>query len=459
MSNPVFIVPGSIAALLLIGLFLRNKIPLLQKILLPASILAGLIGFLCMNFKIIPVDQSVYEEVSFHLINLSFISITLSSVKKEKTKKKDTSFFGGLWMTLLFGGLYSLQVLIGGITGLFTEKIGYDEFPPLLGTLNGSGFVQGSGQALSMGRIWEGAGLADAAQIGLFYAAAGYLAATLVGIPICNAILKKRRSGAGQGNMNPAVSFGIYKKEAPSSGKQTTHRSNLDSLTTHIALLFVCYFITYILVSLVCSFLSNPTLANGIYNMMFIWGVLVSNLFKVLLRTFHCDYLIDPDTQTSITNFLTDILIVSCMMSISIALIQKHLVPLLLVSALTVFVTAVVSYFFAKQTGPFFEERFVAIFGICTGTAVTGILLLRVIDPEYKTPIAKEIVWWNILQMGAGIILTLAATAPAMGFAIWMALNVAGTAGYCTLTFLTGKKLKKCEVLADEKKEATAKLV
>jgi ESS family glutamate:Na+ symporter len=39
----------------------------------------------------------------------------------------------------------------------------------------------------------------------------------------------------------------------------------------------------------------------------------------------------------------------------------------------------------------------VAIFGTCTGTVSSGLLLLRIVDPEFKTPVAFEIGLMNVI--------------------------------------------------------------
>ena len=36
-------------------------------------------------------------------------------------------------------------------------------------------------------------------------------------------------------------------------------------------------------------------------------------------------------------------------------------------------------------------ERMVGIYGICTGTASSGLLLVRVVDPEFRTTAAMEL--------------------------------------------------------------------
>ncbi len=43
-------------------------------------------------------------------------------------------------------------------------------------------------------------------------------------------------------------------------------------------------------------------------------------------------------------------------------------------------------------------ERFMAVFGTCTGTGASG-LLLRIEDPEFKTPAAQELGLMNVFLL------------------------------------------------------------
>ena len=190
------------------------------------------------------------------------------------------------------------------------------------------------------------------------------------------------------------------------------------------------------------------------YNMMFIWSIIVASIVKPTMQKLNCDYLIDPEVQTSITNCLTDVLLVACMMSVSIGLISKLIVPLLMVCIVITIVTALVSFIMAKRTGEFFAERMVTIFGFCTGTAVTGMLLLRVVDPTYKTSVAKEIVWWNILQMFAGLVVATAAALPTMGLMTWMIINIVVSILYLAIAFVIGENMSgKLSIKKRDKEE------
>ena len=59
------------------------------------------------------------------------------------------------------------------------------------------------------------------------------------------------------------------------------------------------------------------------------------------------------------------------------------------------------------------EPQFLAMYGMLTGTASTGIILLREIDGDFKTPVADNLVYQNFPAMIFGFpILLLATMAP-----------------------------------------------
>jgi ESS family glutamate:Na+ symporter len=68
------------------------------------------------------------------------------------------------------------------------------------------------------------------------------------------------------------------------------------------------------------------------------------------------------------------------------------------------------------------EEQFLGMFGMLTGTASTGIILLREIDKEFRTPVADNMVYQNFPAIVFGfpmmLIANLAPTAPELSFGI-----------------------------------------
>jgi ESS family glutamate:Na+ symporter len=54
------------------------------------------------------------------------------------------------------------------------------------------------------------------------------------------------------------------------------------------------------------------------------------------------------------------------------------------------------------------------VFGCCTGSTGSGLLLLRILDPDLSTPIAKELAFFNIaiLFLGFHILMMMAPILP-----------------------------------------------
>ena len=62
-------------------------------------------------------------------------------------------------------------------------------------------------------------------------------------------------------------------------------------------------------------------------------------------------------------------------------------------------------------------ERAVTVFGCCCGSTGSGLLLLRILDPDLSTPIAKELAFFNIaiLFLGFHVLTVMAPVLPSFG--------------------------------------------
>ena len=75
------------------------------------------------------------------------------------------------------------------------------------------------------------------------------------------------------------------------------------------------------------------------------------------------------------------------------------------------FITYFYNYYVAKTLFPEYkEEQFLMMYGMLTGTASTGIILLREIDGDFKTPAADNMVYQNFPAIVFGFPMMLLAT-------------------------------------------------
>ncbi len=442
-----FAIPAVLFSLIFIGVLLR-KAPLIQKTMIPAPIIAGLLGFILINSRILKLDYAIYERITFHLFTISFISITFMGINAPKRDDKGV-FKGGLWLALVFGMVISVQALIGSAVFLGYDFITGQTLLPALGGMITHGFAQGPGQAVAIGTIWEGFGVENAAQYGLFYAASGYVFAFIFGVPFAKRLIKKRLlSGGTAATQQETKDLGlglIRDEEKPVFGHQTAHHANLDTLTLHFSLIGVTYLLAYGFAEVITRFvLKGESYQTMIFGNMFVWGILFAFLIKAILQRTKFTYIVDPGVQGSITGFLIDTLTISAMLAINIKLIYTGLVPMLINIAVICAVTFFLVRYFARRSGAYGNERFLAEFGIVTGTGATGLILLRIVDPQFRTPVAREMIWWNILNLLVGVLVILSQIAmPITNFGLWIGILAASIPVFLILLKVFGLWGKK----------------
>jgi ESS family glutamate:Na+ symporter len=75
------------------------------------------------------------------------------------------------------------------------------------------------------------------------------------------------------------------------------------------------------------------------------------------------------------------------------------------------------------------EEQFLTMYGMLTGTASTGVILLREVDGEFRTPASDNMVYQNFPAIVFGFpmmfLATLAPTKPYLTFIIFILFFVA----------------------------------
>ena len=120
--------------------------------------------------------------------------------------------------------------------------------------------------------------------------------------------------------------------------------------------------------------------------------------------------------MTRTSNFFFDLMVVAGVAAIRLDTLEQYWGILLIMGV----VGAVATYFYnrivAKTLFPeYVEEQFLMMYGMLTGTASTGTILLREIDDEFKTPAADNMVYQNFPAIAFGFPLMLLATlAPKM---------------------------------------------
>jgi ESS family glutamate:Na+ symporter len=392
---------GCLAIMLLTGVLLRAKIAFFQRFLIPSCLIGGILGIILLNIGVMHVPVANLETFAYHFFNISFISVglTRNEASPATTKSKIQIFKAPLWMALTQSVIFPLQAIAGGafvaLFGLFGIKLF-----PTFGFLAPLGFEEGPGQALSIGKVWQGFGFEHATTIGLTFAAMGFFFSFFVGVPLVNWGIRKGLAVHGPRALPQDFLTGIISKnqKRKSAGELPFHSSNLDSLAFHTALVGLVYVLTYGLVKYL-GLIVPADVASILWGFFFIFGLSIALGIRWMMARLEIGHLIDPGIQCRITGWSVDFLIVSTVMAIKLTIVWQYILPISGISLVSGALTTFMVVYLGKRIWSYNFERTIAIYGAVTGTVSSGLLLLRIADPDFKTPVAIEIALMNVFSI------------------------------------------------------------
>lgn len=424
---------GIIAAVILLANVLRRKIGFIQKSLMPTAVLAGFIMLLIRAAGFDALDPILLEKITYHALAIGFIALSL------RTPEEDSG--SGALIGSRSGALIVSTYLVQGITGLVISiGLAYTFMPDLFkasGILLPMAYGQGPGQANNVGTTYQALGMDGGRAFGLSLAAVGYLCACIVGVVFLNIYSR-------QGKLKRAES----KEEISGSVTIDTFQSNneipiaesIDRLSIQAALVAMIYLCTYYLICGISSLIGMAapgvvnTVATLLWGFNFIIGSMIAILCRSLFKNLRYFKIMNHQYQNNyllsrMSGLAFDLMIVAGIASINIEDISGYLLPFALMAAAGGAATFLYLSFMTKKLYPDYRyEGFFSMYGMLTGTISSGILLLREIDPELKTPAANNLVAGSSfgIVFGAPVLLlvSMAAQNDLMAFVVLFLLFV-----------------------------------
>ncbi len=150
------------------------------------------------------------------------------------------------------------------------------------------------------------------------------------------------------------------------------------------------------------------------HNLFFVHGLIVCLLLRRVMRLVGIDGMIDNETQRRITGSSVDLMVVGTLMSVQFTFLQEFIVPIVLVCVAITLATALLCLYFGSRLADLGPERAVTVFGCCCGSTGSGLLLLRILDPNLSTSVPKELAFFNIavLLLSAHVLMLMAPILP-----------------------------------------------
>lgn len=370
---------GLIAMLLLVGMFLRARIGLLQRSFMPASIIAGILGLILGPNMLgwLPFSAFIGDYPGV-LIAIVFAAIPLTTGRFNI--RKMINKVGGLWsysqiaMLLMWGlGLLFALVLL---VPAFDVHTGF-------GLILAAGFVGGHGTAAALGDAFAQQGWEEATSLAMTSATLGAILAIGVGLALI-------RKSANEGYANYISRFDELPEELRTGlipedkrewgGKDTVSAISIDPLVFHMSLVVFVTMIGYYLSQF------GESLYEGLAIPAFSLAFLVGLALSLLLQAADMDKYIDKSVMAKLSGSATDVLVAFGIASINLTVVAQNLVPFLILMAFGILFTYtfyrfVSQYYFQEQ----WFEKGIFTFGWITGAVAMGIALLRIVDPKLES--------------------------------------------------------------------------
>lgn len=408
-----------LSLLLFAGKLIRLAVPVLQRLYLPSSVIGGLVGLVLLSCfgEYIPAEllKSIKSLPGF-LINVIFAAIFLGTVTP-----KITEIFRMALPQLCMGQLLAWgQYVIGlGIVGFLLIPL--FDVNPAMGNLLEIGFEGGHGTVGGMADTFKSFNWEEGVALGFTVATVGMILGILGGMALINWAL-------GKGHINSVRSFdqrakaeklGVYHADdRPPAGKQTVFCDSIDSLAWHIALLGISILIGFGMLKGLqkLEILMFPEVKTRIFSgfplfpLCMIGGVLIQKFFQSL----KVHHMIDHGQMQRLSGASLDFLVVAAVATIQLKVVKDNWQPLVIMMVAgffwSIFLLMVIAPKLFKTA---WFECAIAEFGQGLGVTATGLMLLRTVDPENKTPAAASFGYKQLIHepvMGGGLWTALALT-------------------------------------------------
>ena len=449
---------SAICLIILIANVLRRKIPLFRRTFMPTAVIAGLLGLVIkeavlavtgiMIFNISTLNWMVY-----HALPIAFIALSLrekddysgdpgaAAIHKNRVAPSKSGCF--------IIGYYMVQALVGIAVTAFLAVTFIPELNKAVGIMLALGYGQGPQQAFATGNIWDAAEAGrgymsywrtldpnPARNYGLTIAAIGFLWASIPGIILVNIVARKKGISRTKDEFQKSGDVKSYSIEGPD---EIPLSESIDKFSLQVCMVGGVYLFTIgFVIGLEMIFNASGVkflveLIPTFWGFLFMLGALFALCTKLILRRLVKTGVMNRKYPNSymmnrISGAAFDLSITAALILVSVFTLGSLWIPIIVMTTIGGLVTLFYVRFVTKHVYKnYSEEAFLGFYGMSVGTIANGMILLREIDPTFKSPAGEDLV----LGSSAAIILALPLLfliprAPAEGNLWWVTLVIAG---------------------------------
>jgi glutamate:Na+ symporter, ESS family len=400
-------------ALLLVGLVLlvakliRVRSRISQKLFLPSSIIGGGLALLLGPDVLgnaaaqVGVDGfaegglfgedvlAVWEELPGLLISVVFATLFLGT---RIPKAREAGHLAGPQLSLgitMGAGQYVVGLLLGIL--VLAPFFGMN---PMAGALIEVGFEGGHGTAAGLGDTFAELGFPEGEDLALGLATIGIVAGIVFGIVLINWAVRTGRTGLLEDDAKASLAEqrGLFEKENQRSAATMTVRpASIEPLAIHFAIVSAAILVGQGMLSGLQAmeqalWIDQVELFEHVplFPLAMLGGVVLQ---KFIIDRYDRRGVVDRLMMVRIQGLALDVLIVTALATLSLEVIADNLVPFLLLAGAGLAWNLGVFLVFARRMIPeWWFERGIGDLGQSMGVTATGLILMRVVDPDTRTP-------------------------------------------------------------------------
>ena len=380
---------GFLSLFLLLGVWVRAKVKWLQNTFMPASVIGGFILLLLgpLVTGVLPIPQEwlkLYALIPGILIVPVVAAVPLGlSLNASEGALKNV-----LPLAFIASAIGMLQFTLG-----FGTQIAFSDwydFYPTFGWELGLGYVGGHGTAGLLGNMLQSMNLPywETAQgVAVTTATFGLVGGIIIGMVLINWAARRGHTALLKKPSDIPESFkvGFIKDPAKqaSIGRETTLSASVDAYAFHMAIILGVCAASYWILGMAKG------LAIPVVKDISIWAYCIIVMFLVwgAMSKLKLDYLVDSRVKSKISGSLTEFAVIAAVASLPLKAVLTFLVPILVMCFLGYILTVGFLFFMCRYfLKDYWFEQMIATMGMSTGVFLTGVLLLRICDPDFKTP-------------------------------------------------------------------------
>ncbi|MFA1822856.1 sodium/glutamate symporter [Virgibacillus oceani] len=396
-----------IGILLLVGKWIRIFTPFLQNFFIPSSMLGGIIALLLGpevlgafginvfdNGGLFPAAMtevwSVLPELLISVIFASlFLGQTIPGIKE-------------IWKIsgpqITFAHFISWGLYVVGITLTLFVLTPFFNMNPATGALLEISFVGGHGTAAGLSGTFESLGFEEGRDLAVGLATVGVLSVVFIGMALINWGARKGKTEVLQKpeDISEEQKKGLIAKEDQQeepAGHQTTKSEFIETFTVHLAYIGLAILIGFLILEgliLIEEAFWIDDIELFAHLPLFPLAMVGAVIVQVFMGKAVKHQMLDRGIINRIQGLALDILIVSAIATLSIAVIADYLVPFILMSVAAVSWNLFAFFVLAPRMMPdYWLERAIGDLGQAMGMSAAGLLLIKLADPEDKSP-AKD---------------------------------------------------------------------